>query len=115
MTAQPEEETPVHDGPDPRDWERNSLLSMAQEDVRAADAMLELLHGSRPLPDMTSSYREALSLLAAVAAQARETLAGQILTAYGISVPDETAALATEAVGGSRGDGDSPGNRDHVR
>jgi hypothetical protein len=112
---QPEDEdVPVHSGPDPRDWERNSLLSMAAGDVRAADAMLELLKGSGPLPAMARAYQEALSLLGAVAAQARETLADEILKAYGVELPEENPELPTEAVGGFRGNGDSPGNRDHL-
>lgn len=116
MTEVPEEEeVPLHDGPDPRDWARNSLLSMAAEDVRAADEMVELLRGKLPLPDMSRAYQEALSLLAAVGAQAREVLAVQLLSAYKVTLPGEGAEPATEAVGGFSGDSDRPGDRDHVR
>lgn len=116
MTEAPEdEETPLHDGPDPRDWERNSLLSMAAEDVRAADAMLDLLRGTRPRPEMTRGYTEALVFLESVTVQAREVLALQLLNAYKIALPEEPAGPPTEAVGGFSGDSDGPGDRDHLR
>ena len=109
------EEIPVHEGPDPRDWARNSLLAMAAEDVRAADEMLELLQGTRPRPEMTRAYTEALGLLDRIAVQAREVLAAQLLDAYSVVLPEEDADQPTEAVGGVRGDGNSPGDRDHLR
>lgn len=117
MTATEEdaEAVPLYDGPDPRDWNRNSLLSMAAEDVRAADAMAELLRGTRPLPEMSAAYQEALGFLARIAVQARESLAAEILKAYRMELPGEAAGLATEAVGGIRGDSNSPGDRDHLR
>lgn len=104
-----------HDGPDPRDWERNSLLHMAVEDVRAADAMLELLNGTRPHPPMSRSYVEAQIFLDSIAVQAREELAAQILAAYKVTLPEEPAERATEAVGGIRGDSNGPGDRDNLR
>lgn len=111
--TEPQEEVPVHDGPDPRDWRRNSLLSMAAEDVQAADDMLELLQGKRPRPEMTRAYSEALIFLESVAVQCREVLAGQILNAYKVTLPEEPGQ-ATEAVGGFRGDGNGPGDRDQL-
>lgn len=110
------EETPDAnwDGPDPRLWSRNSLLAMAAEDVRAADAMLELLHGTRPLPPMSRAYAEALTILEVICAQHREVLAAELLKAGHVEPPGEPADEATEAVGGIRGDGNGPGDRDHL-
>jgi hypothetical protein len=107
------EETPTVDGPDPRQWEHSADLHKAAEDVRAADAMLDLLQGTRPRPPMTRLYTEALALLESTAVQAREVLAARLLEAHGITLPEE-ADTTPEAVGGFHGDGDSTGDRDHL-
>lgn len=109
-------EVPVSfiDGPDPHEWERNAELSVAADDVRAADEMLALLRGTRPMPPMSRAYAEALTVLENTAAQARELLAARLLAAHGIVLPEEPADQATEAAGGFRGDSNGEGNRDHL-
>jgi hypothetical protein len=107
------EEVPVVDGPDPRTWERHAQIHTAALDVRAADAMLELLQGKQPLRSMSRAYVEAVDLLERTVDEAREVLAAALLEAHGVSLPEEPEQ-ATEAVGGFRGDGSGPGDRDHV-
>ena len=115
MTEQPEEEeTPVHDGPDPRRWPGREDIWPLAEDLRQADSMLELLDGKVARDGMPPAFDEARSLLRAIAAGCAGNLAVALLSAYGIPVPEEPE-LATEAVGGFRGDSDGPGDRDHLR
>jgi hypothetical protein len=108
-----EEEVPVHDGPDPHGWPGREDIWPLAEDLRQADAMLELLDGKVARDGMPAAFQEARSLLRAIAVECAGRLAVALLAAYGVPVP-ETAPLATEAVGGSRGDGDGKGNRDHL-
>jgi hypothetical protein len=115
VTAQPEEETPVFDGPDPRTWPGKDDIWRHAEDVRVADEVLDLLSGKVAQDGMSRAYEEARALVRHLASVSRENLAAALLDAYEVEVPEENPGLPTEAVGGSRGDGDSPGNRDHVR
>ena len=115
MTAQPEEETPVFDGPDPRTWPVKEEIWSHAENIRVTDEVMELLNGKTLQLGMSRAYEEARELVRHLGAVSRESLAAALLDAYQVDVPDETASLATEAVGGSRGNGDGPGNRDYVR
>ncbi len=76
--------------------------------------MLELLDGKVARDAMPPAFEEARTLLRAIAAGCAASLAEAILAAYGVILPEEPD-LATEAVGGIRGDSDRPGDRDHLR
>lgn len=114
MTSQPEE-VPVHDGPDPHKWPGRDDIWPLAEDLRQADRMLELLNGSVARDNMPPEFNEARHLVRAITEQCAAALSRALLAAYGVQVPEEPADLATEAVGGIRGDGDGPGDRDHLR
>lgn len=113
MTPEPEE-IPVHDGPDPRVWPGRPDIWGPAEDLRQADAMLELLDGKVARDVFVPAFEEARSLLRAITVECAGKLSAALLAAYGVILPEEPA-LATEAVGGIRGDSDRPGDRDHLR
>jgi hypothetical protein len=113
VTSEPEE-VPVHEGPEPRRWPGREDIWPLAEDLRQADAMLELLHGKVARDGMPPAFDEARSLLRAIAAERASQLAEALLSAYGVPVPEEPGGQATEAVGGFSGDSNGPGDRDHL-
>lgn len=108
------EEIPLHDGPDPRRWRGRQDIWPLAEDLREADLMLELLDGKVARDGMPRAFEEARALLRAISEQCAARLAGALLDAYHVDLPEEDADAPTEAVGGIRGDGNRPGDRDHV-
>jgi hypothetical protein len=109
------EEVPVHEGPDPRGWPGRQDIWPLAEDLRQADAMLELLDGKVARDVPAPAFEEARSLMRAITAECAGKLAVALLAAYGVTLPEEPAVPATEAVGGFSGDSDSTGDRDHLR
>lgn len=115
MSAEPDDgPAPLHEGPDPRGWPGRDDIWPLSEDLRQAEAMLDLLDGKVARDGMPAAFEEARSLLRAIVAECAGRLAVALLSAYGVPLPVEPGELATEAVGGFRGDSDSPGDRDHV-
>lgn len=113
MSANPEE-VPVHEGPDPRKWPGREDIWPLAEDLRQADAMLELLDGKVARDGVSPAFDEARAFLRRLSATAADKLSAAILAAYGI-YPDEEGQFATEALGGFSGDGDGKGTGDHLR
>ena len=116
MSEGPEEPAPVpeFDGPDPRAWPGRQDIWPLAEDLRQADAMLELLDGKVARDGMSSAFDEARAFLRRLAATAADKLSAAILAAYGI-YPDGEGQFATEALGGFSGDGNGEGSRDNLR
>lgn len=115
MTEQPEE-VPIHEGPEPRELEDAAPKLWGA--VLNIEALTRISAAVGPYtPDevderVLGGAREFLHN--ALQAQ-RFELSEMILQAYRVHLPDAAPDLATEAVGGIRGDGDGPGDRDHLR
>jgi hypothetical protein len=116
VTAQPEEESvPVHEGPDAKDWPDAAPKMWGMVlNIEFLNRIIEALDGP-VAPEDGRVHGEAHEFLVQARKAERGALAETILHAYGVELLEENPGLPTEAVGGSRGDGDSPGNRDHVR
>lgn len=112
--SQDPEETPVHDGPDPHQWPGRQDIWPLVGDLRHADEMLELLDGKVARANMPRAFDEARALVRAIGEQCAVRLSEALLAAYQVDLPEEDADQATEAVGGVRGDGKRPGDRDHL-
>jgi hypothetical protein len=114
VTERQEEPVPVHEGPDPRAWPGRQDIWPLAEDLRQADAMLELLDGKVARDGMSPAFDEARAFLRSLAAAAADKLSAALLAAYGI-YPDGEGGFATEATGGFSGDGNGEGAGDHLR
>ena len=110
-----QEEVPVHEGPDPHKWPGRDDIWPLAEDLRQADAMLELLNGKVARDNMPLAFQEARHLVRAITEERAVALSLALLAAYGVPVPEEQDPPATEATGGFRGDGDGKGTGDHLR
>lgn len=109
------QDVPVHEGPEPRTWQSVPAIADLAADVRAVDEMLSTLTGDKPQGGMPLVYDEARAFLLVIARERRTALAMVLLDAYRVPLPEEEpAGQATEAVGGVRGDGNRPGDRDHL-
>lgn len=83
----PDDEMVELEGPDPRLWEDDPEIGRALADIRAADAVALLMRpvdAHLPTPELEA----ASVLLANLRRQARENLAGILVTAYGIPLED---------------------------
>lgn len=112
MTEQPqEEEVPVHEGPDPRNWERDAPdLWAGVLNIEALDRVAAVLSG--PAPKFTQGLvAEARTFLDRAREDQRAELSAMILAAFQVPEPEEP----TEALGGFSGDGDGKGAGDHLR
>jgi hypothetical protein len=108
--AEPEEIS-VHNGPDPHQWpEAAPEMWDLVLDVEYLNRIIEAMEGPVAVLD-ERVHAEARMFLHNARSGQRAELAGMILHAYRVKLPEE----ATEAVGGFHGDGDSTGNRDHLR
>ena len=116
MTPQAEDDAPpLHSGPDPHDWPKEEhRLWSAILDIEALGRAIEALEGP-VFPADTQVHEEARMFLGNARKNQRALLAELVLSAYQVPAPEEPADLATEAVGGIRGDSDRPGDRDHLR
>lgn len=116
MTTQPEDEAaPLHNGPDPHDWPKEEhRLWNAVLDIEMLGRAIDALEGP-VFPADTRVHEEARMFLGEARKSQRALLSELVLGAYQVSVPEEPDDLATEAVGGIRGDGNGPGDRDHLR
>jgi hypothetical protein len=104
------EEVPVHDGPDPHDWpDAAPKMWGLVLDIEYLNRIIEVLDGRVP-DDAEAEHAEARSFLNESREAQRAVLSQMILHAYRVALPD----LATEAVGGFRGDGNGPGDRDQL-
>lgn len=113
MTDQPED-IPVHEGPDPKDWEDQApKMWAAVLNIETLNRVKEAIGPFMPDEDERALGGTREFLHNALRDQ-RAELAAMILHAYKVLLPQEVADLPTEAVGGFRGDGDGPGDRDHV-
>lgn len=114
MTEQPEQ-LPVHEGADPHEWpEAEHRLWKTMLDVEVLGRVISAMEG--PVhPADSRAHTEARMFLEDARQQQRGLLSDLVLGAYRVTLPEEPDDLATEAVGGIRGDGDSPGDRDNVR
>lgn len=121
MTEQPQEPeeapVPVQEGPDPKDWPAAAhRLWDALLNVEHITRVQAALNGRVP-PEHREQQQEARDFLTAAADAQRAELALAVLHTYGLKLPDppEEAVLAPEVTGGFRGDGNGPGDRDHLR
>lgn len=113
MSEPDQEDVPFVDGPEPRQLPFAApLLWDKVENIEALARLTAALDG--PVDGDAAEYQEVRSFLHAAAASERSELAPMILKAYRIALPQEPEP-PTEAVGGFHGDGDGPGDRDHVR
>lgn len=107
-------DVPVHEGPDPKDWPD------AAPQMWAAVLNIEALHRVSAAigPWMQDEDERAMGGAREFVQNAlrnqKAELAEMILHAYRVQLPEEPEQ-ATEAVGGFSGDGDGPGDRDHMR
>lgn len=110
-----EEEVPVHEGPDPKDWpDAAPHMWGAMLNIEFLDRIIEALDGR--IPEGTETvHGEVRAFLNFAREQQRADLARMVARAYHLRVPDEEASPATEAVGGSGGDSTGEGNGDHLR
>lgn len=114
MTGVPEDDIPVHEGPDAKDWpEAAPKLWGLVLNIEFLTRIIEALDGP-VLPEDRRVHGEALEFMVQARHDQRAVLAGMILHAYKVRLPEEAADLPTEAVGGFSGDSDRPGDRDHV-
>jgi hypothetical protein len=113
VTDQPEE-VPVHDGPDAHEWPDVAPKMWGLVlDLEHLDRIIAALDGP-VAPEDVPAHEEARSFLDKARLSQRADLAAMILHAYKVVMPEEVADLPPEAVGGFRGDGNGPGDRDHV-
>lgn len=113
MTSQPEE-VPVHEGADPHDWPKAEFrLWSAMLDIEALSRVIDAMEGPVETADQRT-HTEARSLLESARQAQRGLLSDLVLGAFRVTLPEEPDDLATEAVGGTRGDGNGPGDRDHL-
>jgi hypothetical protein len=110
----PDDGESFHDGPDPHDWPQQAPRMWGLVlDVEYLDRVIAVLDG--PVAEGFEALRdETRGFLGRSREDQRAELAAMILRAYRVPLPGGTEPPATEAVGGFRGDGDSPGNRDHM-
>jgi hypothetical protein len=116
VSSQPQdEEIPVHDGPDPHDWpEVAPKMWGLVLDIEVLNRVIEAIDGRVPL-GLERVHGEAREFLNGSRETQRAELAVMVLHAFRVQLPEETAGLPTEAVGGFHGDGDGPGDRDNLR
>jgi hypothetical protein len=80
--------------------------------IEALTRTLEAVDG-KVITDLGPQVAEARSFLRASLDSERGELSAMILRAYHVEVPEDPG-LPTEAVGGFGGDGNGPGDRDHL-
>jgi hypothetical protein len=113
VTEQPEE-IPVHEGPDAKDWpEAAPRLWGLVLNIEFLTRIIEALDGP-VLKEDRRVHGEALEFMVQARHEQRAVLAEMILHAYRVVLPEEPGELATEVTGGFRGDGNGPGDRDHL-
>lgn len=108
-----EEEAPVLEGPDPRDWERQAPEMWGLVlDIEALDRILAAMNGPAP-QDSGPAYEEARLFLRHSGQQLRGMLGVMILQTYGVPLP-ETGTSPFEGAGKPRafgaGNAVPPGN-----
>lgn len=115
MTGRPDpEEVRVYNGADPRTWpQEERRLWGAMLDIEVLNRVIAALDG--PVGDADVRFCDAAHEFLERGLRAQRGLLSElVLGAYEVVLPDEPASPATEAVGGSSGDGDGPGDRDHM-
>jgi hypothetical protein len=114
VTEVPQEEVPVHEGPDVKDWPKAApRLWGLVLNLEYLDRVIEALDGP-VLAEDRHVHSEALEFMVQARHAERAALAGMILHSFRVELPEEPDDLATEAVGGVRGNSAGPGDRDHV-
>lgn len=102
---------PFHDGPDPHQWpEAAPKMWDLVLDIEYLNRVIEVIDGP-VAPEDEREHAEARDFLHGARSGQRAELARTILHSYRVELPE----LPTEAVGGTSGDSDGPGDRDHLR
>jgi hypothetical protein len=82
-------------------------------DIEALNRVIEAMDGPVE-PGDALVHGEARKFLDDARKAKRAEVASAVLRAYRVPLPEEPAGLATEATGGFRGNGNGPGDRDHM-
>lgn len=113
--TEPPEEVPVHEGPDAKDWPKSAPAMWGTVlNIEYLNRIIEALDGP-VLREDRRAHEEAMEFFVQARHAERGALARMILDAYRVELPEEPDELATEVVGGARGDSNRPGDRDHLR
>lgn len=114
MSAPGQDETPTWDGPDPHNWpQADSKMWGVVLDIEVLSRVIGALEGPVHREDALV-HDEARKFLDNARSEQRAALSVMILHAYHVPLPEETTDFPTEAVGGPRGNGNGPGDRDHL-
>jgi hypothetical protein len=105
----PADEPQILEGPDPRSWPGMDEIWGPVSDLRAIDAVYELLDGKVAMDGMSAAYEEARRLVRAFRAETCEQLALALLTTYNVQPGDDAGASPFSRAGKPRAFGaDSP-------